>query len=132
MKKQNTQADREVWQAQYEAALEASLPEEEAREIAEHLHSRKAWQFSRKPRIVATLPEGKTALEALRSSAPSEYRRVMQQAESWARDAYGTYCAKRDGEEHKLDVRTFKIWKELQDGQFQTTITDLRNASEKP
>lgn len=130
--RQYTDADRARWQAGFDSLLEQSLPESEAKALAASVYNGgRSKQVSRKSRMVATLPEGETAIEALKRCSPSQYKRVMAIAESWALDAYSTYCATNDGHMHTLDMRTFAEFKKLETGQeFKFREADLRNVED--
>ncbi len=64
-------------------------------------------QVSRKYRMVAGLPEGKTGLEALKEADPEKYADLMTRVEEMAADRYRTYCADKNG--HRLTL----TWEEF-------------------
>lgn len=132
-KKQYTDEDRARWQAAFDAQLELSLPEAEAKALALKIYREgRGVQVSRRYRMIATLPEGETGLKALKRCSPTHYKRVMASAERSARQDYATYCASKDGQMHELDMRTFAEFKKLENGEtFQLKESDLR-ATEDP
>src|SRR6188768_2010632 len=67
--------------------------------------------------MIATLPEGETALEALQRCNPAQHKRVTEAAEREAKRAYAIYCASKDGQMHELDLRTFAEFKKLESGE---------------
>lgn len=67
------------------------------------LIARGAEQKSRKYRMVACLPEGMTAIQALKERAPAEYKRL----EEYAGSLYRTYVAERFGDMYELSIEQF-------------------------
>jgi hypothetical protein len=107
----------EASQAAYDRLMAVSLPEEEAQALAAKLVARGFEQRSNKYRMVAGLPEGETALQALNRLDPDKAHRLQAESLSWlesrARDHYMHVFAKREGNDVELDLRTFNAFKKL-------------------
>jgi hypothetical protein len=72
----------------------------------------KVWkQVSNKYRLVARMPEGKTALEALAEANPELHAVVMKRAEQWAHDDYLRFCAEKHGLQKELSVEEWAEYK---------------------
>lgn len=130
--KQYTDEDKARWHAQYEDLLARSVPQEAADALALALFTEgRGKQFSRRYRMIATLPVGESALRALKRCSRERYRAVVRRAEVWAADDYATYCAEKDGQLHTLDMRTFAAFKKLENGREWTPKeSDLRQTEE--
>jgi len=59
-------------------------------------------QTSRKYRLVAGLPAGKTGVEALREANPERLERLLKWLEEKASSEYRTYCAEKEGNQLTL------------------------------
>lgn len=84
-----------------------ALSRQQVNPSVDDLLAQGAEQMSRKYRLVARLPEGMTALEALKDRDMPLYERVMADAERRARELYRLHVAKRYGDYFELSVAEF-------------------------
>jgi hypothetical protein len=86
-------------------------------------------QLSRKYRLVARVPAGMTAMDALRKYDPAAAARYLQMAEQWAAEHYRRYLASKNGHEEKLTPGEFAAFREA-GGQMSHIALDAE--SERP
>lgn len=92
------------------AAEKAANPSPEALEEGKRLKDAGYRQLSRKHRIVARLPPGKTGLEALREADSEAYERVMRLAEESAAEDYRRFHA-RGEDRRELSIEEFAAFR---------------------
>ena len=97
-----------------EAATKEVEPKMENKDdlgLAKDLIARGYKQVSRASQTIARLPEGETALEALKRSDPCAYRRIIEDAERLAADYYRRMLASEEGNTRTLSVEEFAAFK---------------------
>lgn len=80
----------------------------------EELKQRGAVQLSRRYRLVAVLPEGKTGLQCLREARPHTAAMLEERLERWAKDMYlNSAHAVESGCQIELTYEEFNEWLHL-------------------